>query len=146
MQSIEERREYQRNYMRKRYQSDPDAAREKQRRNPNRITYTTKWARANPERRMLATVKARAKKEGLKFDLVLSDITIPDVCPVLGIPLFFADAGKDNKDHSPSIDRFDNSKGYTRDNIRVISFKANRLKSDGTVSDFEKVLAYLRGA
>lgn len=46
---------------------------------------------------------------------------------------------------TPSIDRFDNSRGYTPDNIRVISLRANIIKSDATADEVEAVLNYMRG-
>jgi len=46
---------------------------------------------------------------------------------------------------TPSVDRFDNTKGYTRDNIRVISLRANLLKKDATVDEVRKLLVYMEG-
>ena len=39
--------------------------------------------------------------------------------------------------------RYDDELGYTADNIRVISWRANRLKSDGTLEDFIRIAQYL---
>ena len=75
-------------------------------------------------------IRQRAKRHGMECDLKTNDIVIPDLCPLLGIPLFFTD-GKQAA-NTPSIDRIDNSKGYTRDNIQIISWEANRLKSNVT--------------
>lgn len=96
------------------------------------------------EENLLCQARVRAKKFGLEFNLELSDIAIPDTCPVLGIPLYRT-CTKDNKQHSPSLDRVDNSKGYVKGNVMVISFRANTLKSDGTTEDFERILKYMRG-
>lgn len=73
--------------------------------------------------------------------------TMPDKCPVFNTELDFEHAGgiKGRNPNSPSLDRFDNSKGYTKDNIRVISWRANSLKSDGTQEEFEQILTYLKG-
>lgn len=88
---------------------------------------------------MYHTAKHRAKKKGLEFSIDLEDIVIPDICPVLGIPL-------DRRDmqHSPSLDRFDSSKGYTKDNICVISFRANSIKQDATFDEIMAVMEYMR--
>lgn len=82
------------------------------------------WIASNLERHILHRARARARKTGLDFDLDLADIVIPDLCPELGIPLErlagFASPG------TPSIDRIDNSRGYVRGNVRIISFRANQ--------------------
>ena len=46
--------------------------------------------------------------------------------------------------NSPSIDRIDPSKGYTKDNVWVISRRANTIKSNATVDEVEKVAQGLR--
>lgn len=90
---------------------------------------------------IIQSIKSRAKKRGIKFSLVESDIIIPDECPVLGIPIYNM-KGKPGP-NSPSIDRVDNSKGYTPDNIQVISYRANVLKNNGTIDEVRRVLAYM---
>jgi hypothetical protein len=77
--------------------------------------------------------KARAKKANIEFDLQREDIVVPDNCPVLGIKLFRED--KKTWHHAPSIDRIDNTKGYTKDNIMIISRRANILKKDATLQE-----------
>ena len=82
----------------------------------------------------------RAKAKGIEFNLSYEDLLpIPTKCPLLGIPIFY----EQNKrsDHSPSIDRIDSNKGYTKDNVWIISNKANRIKSDATISDLFQILA-----
>jgi len=63
-------------------------------------------------------------------------------CPIFGVTLAFNKAGF--RDDSPSIDRIDSSKGYTRDNIQVISWKANRIKGAASLEDLELLVAYLK--
>lgn len=77
--------------------------------------------------------KARAKKANIEFSIERTDIIIPNVCPILGIKLF-----RENKEtwyHAPSIDRIDNKKGYTKDNIMIISRRANILKKDASLEE-----------
>lgn len=100
------------------------------------------WKRKNPVAYMLTSIRQRAKKKGLDFDLVHEDIIIPDTCPVLGIKLHVSD-GKSSP-NSPSIDRFDSTGGYTKDNVRIISHRANTIKSDATIEEIEKILKYMR--
>lgn len=83
----------------------------------------------NYVRATLSTIKGRAKRKGIEFSITEDDVIIPDICPLLGIPITFG-GNYTNRNNSPSIDRIDNSKGYTSDNIRVISFLANTIKRD----------------
>src|SRR5208337_5299728 len=76
----------------------------------------------NPSKLLLITCKARAKKLGWEFNLEESDIIIPDVCPILKFSLGRRGG---TKDFSPSLDRIDNTKGYIKGNVQVISWRAN---------------------
>jgi hypothetical protein len=91
-----------------------------------------------PEARILKDARTRAIKYNLPFDLYLEDIQIPDYCPVLGFPLAKIE-GFPNR-ASPSLDRMDPVKGYVRGNVRVISTRANQLKSDASVEELAAVL------
>lgn len=93
--------------------------------------------------RLFNSVKGRAKLTNLEFDLEMNDLVIPDTCPVLGIPIFHG-AGT-HCSNSPSLDRFDNSKGYTKNNVRVISRRANCLKNDATIEELEAIIRYMKG-
>jgi hypothetical protein len=56
---------------------------------------------------------------------------------MLGIPLKFNKNGAN--DDSYSLDRIDNTKGYTKDNVQIISLLANLLKSKGTLDQLIKM-------
>lgn len=73
--------------------------------------------------------------------MVLEDILVPDTCPILGISL---KAGVRVTDASPSLDRVINELGYVRGNVRVISHKANRIKSNASLHDVLAVADYIR--
>lgn len=88
--------------------------------------------------------KARAKKKGVPFDLTPEDITIPETCPILGIPLIWRTrTGKGERDHAPALDRIKNSEGYVKGNVQVISTRANRWKNDMTLEDAKRIVAYM---
>lgn len=74
----------------------------------------------------LAFHKSRSKKKGMEFNITNEDLFLPEYCPILNIKLDYA--GK-LKDHSPSVDRIDNSKGYVKGNVIVISYLANAMKN-----------------
>lgn len=89
-------------------------------------------------------IKASAKSRNIPFTLTLTDLnnlTFPITCPILNIPLVF-NRGKP-KDNSYSIDRLDSTKGYHIDNIIVISYKANRLKSNATLEQSQAIYQYM---
>lgn len=95
------------------------------------------------EYKLWSSAKERASKFGRDFDLEVKDIVVPDTCPVLGIPLVRG-IGKQTYS-SPTLDRVDSTKGYTRDNVRVISQRANSLKQDATVEQLENLIRYMKG-
>lgn len=92
--------------------------------------------------RILKTLRQRAKNKGLDFNLVATDILVPEFCPVLGIRLKI-NRGRVDWD-SPSVDRIDNRYGYVKGNVRVISHRANRLRADATVDELLRVVADLK--
>ena len=87
-------------------------------------------------KQILHRTKIRALNKGLEFNLLESDIIIPDICPILEIPLIIGTKG--NYEYSPSIDRIDNSKGYTKENIQIISKKANSMKNSASTEELLK--------
>jgi len=97
--------------------------------------------RADPRRRLVVAARSRAKLKGLAFDLQIDDIVIPVACPVLGLILTVSDATPSA--NSPTIDRIDNSLGYIRGNVRVISYRANTLKNDATLEEIEAIRKYM---
>lgn len=91
---------------------------------------------------MFYDARKRAQRLNLPFDLDPEKIVIPELCPVLGIRLTY-DGPRDTR---PSLDKVDPSKGYTAANTNVISFRANRIKSDATAEELDSVARYIRNA
>lgn len=96
----------------------------------------------NPARRMVNAARRTAKLRGLPFDLTHLDISIPDVCPVLGIKL--EPQFGERSDGSPSLDRIVPERGYVKGNVIVISWRANRIKADATLDEMERLTAFYR--
>lgn len=92
---------------------------------------------ANKEHFMFLAAKARAKLYNREFSIEESDIVIPERCPVFGISL--KKAIKFHSDCSPSLDRIDNTKGYIKGNIVVVSWLANRLKNSMPLSMLKRL-------
>jgi hypothetical protein len=97
--------------------------------------------KASPEGkrlRLLITARRVAKVKGWAFNITLSDVIVPTHCPVFGVAL---DPGaKSRADNLPSLDRLDSTKGYVRGNVWVISWRANRLKSDATLDELRALV------
>lgn len=91
-------------------------------------------------RRALNNARLRARDKGLPFNITLDDIEVPEVCPVFGTPL---SQGFRNRHTNFSLDRIIPAKGYVKGNVRVISWRANSLKSDATIDELKQVVAYM---
>lgn len=91
--------------------------------------YRSKWWK-----RKLYSTRRGALRRKISFDdnLLNAELLIPEYCPLLGTKLEIGSG-----QNSPSIDRIDSSKGYTLDNIWIISRRANTIKNDATLEELE---------
>lgn len=103
----------------------------------------TYYSTISDEKLLWQRAKARAAKSGREFAIAVEDIVIPERCPVLDIPLY--KIGPKETDNSPSLDRIDSSRGYTPDNIVVMSNKANMWKNSMTPHDIVMLYRYMCG-
>lgn len=90
-------------------------------------------------------LKSSAKKRKIPFSLTMADmyeISFPISCVITGEPLYF-NYGKAT-DNSFSIDRIDSTKGYSIDNIIVISNRVNRIKNNATPEELSKIAAFYK--
>lgn len=109
--------EYQKNYRQK---------------NKNKIqALQNNWKSLNYSRVMWHSAKERARKLNLDFNLDPEDIKIPIFCPYLQVKLTTI-VGQGNLQTNASLDRVDSAKGYTKDNIEVVSNLANKMKNCAT--------------
>lgn len=94
-------------------------------------------------RQLRSTIKQRARVKSLYFDLTTEDLIdlFPEdhMCPVLDVLMIFGGG-----EYSPSLDRIDNSKGYTKDNCMFMCRRANTIKSDSTLDELEKVYRFFK--
>lgn len=98
---------------------------------------------ADPRQQMLASARHRAKRDGYVCTISKEDIVVPELCPVLGLPL--RPSLLEKSDSSPSLDKLIPELGYVPGNVRVISWRANRLKSDASLAELEALVAYMKG-
>ena len=93
----------------------------------------TKTKLKSPEYLIWYRAKNNAKEKSLEFNLEIEDITIPTLCPYLGVELLT----ESNQSRNPnyfSIDRVDSEKGYVKGNIQIISLLANTMKNNATIN------------
>ncbi len=96
-------------------------------------------------RRILIGAKSRAKKRGLPFTLTLDWFikNLPEKCPIFNIKLTLLEGQKTyGTDSCPSLDRIDNSKGYTEDNVVIISYRANAFKGTLSIDELGKMFFF----
>jgi hypothetical protein len=91
----------------------------------------------NPELYLWKYARARARYDKLDFDLDLACITIPQYCPYMGTAFVMGD-----KNAAASLDRIDSTKGYTKDNVQVICYLANKMKNNATI---EQLVVFAKG-
>jgi len=87
--------------------------------------------------------KQNCKNLNVLFDVEFDDIEWPTHCPVLGIELDYYGMLGSRNPASVSFDRIDSSIGYIPGNVHIISWKANRIKNDGTAEEHRKIADYI---
>jgi len=84
--------------------------------------------------KMWRVAKTNAKRLHREFAITLDDIVIPEYCPLLKIKL---DEHSKIIDNIPSLDRINNNLGYIKENILVVSWRANRIKSNYSLDELK---------
>lgn len=86
--------------------------------------------------------KQNAKKGKWEFTIEKKDIVWNTICPILGIEIdWLAEIRQEN---SPSLDRIDSTKGYIPGNVELISWRANRIKNDGSLEEHMKIVEHMK--
>ena len=100
----------------------------------------------NPIPQMLSNSRIRAKKKGIPHNIDTSYLEkiwpVENKCPVLGNKFEMGYKNGKSKNLSPSLDRIIPKKGYVYGNLVIVSDIVNRLKSDATLKDMEKILKF----
>jgi hypothetical protein len=97
---------------------------------------------------VLSSLKNRAKHLGIPVDIdndfLVALHTANPICPIFQKRMLLSYEDGPLRDRV-SIDRFDPKGGYTRDNVRLLSYGANTIKSDHTdPAIYERMASYLR--
>ena len=80
-----------------------------------------------------------AQRIGIEFSIELQDLEIPEYCPILKTKIILGDP-----QYGLSIDRINSKFGYIKGNVQVISVRANMLKNNGTLEEFEKLVDWIK--
>ena len=101
---------------------------------------------SQPHVRLFHLAKRRALKKGLSFTITMQDIKMKfpkdNICPVTKKPFEY---DVKTRDQNATIDRADNNKGYTCDNIVIVSWTANKIKNNLTNFDiFKSIVNYYK--
>ncbi len=99
------------------------------------------WKNSHLDEAVFLGVQSTARRNGTEFTITRADVKVPEKCPVLGIPLFFTNGTR--TDNTPSLDRLDNGKGYIPGNVAVISWRANQIKRDATLTEIKALALYM---
>ena len=92
---------------------------------------------SNPIMKMLLRAKSRSKIKNIEFNIEFNDIIVPEYCPILNIKLEYNSGRSGGEKNSPSLDRKDNTKGYVKGNVIVISQLANCMKNSASVGELK---------
>jgi len=112
----------------------------------NKLTISIKnrnYRITNIEKVLFNKAKDRAKRKSILFDITLDDIKniMPkdNICPFLGIKMCVS-LGSGPSNNSFSLDRINSNKGYTKENIQIISNKANTSKNNITLNQYKIIV------
>jgi len=89
------------------------------------------------------TLNGKASREEREVLLDVLKQNLPTHCPILGIELVYGNVGI-RADNSASIDRFNSDEPYTPENVNIISWRANRIKNNGTLEEHEKIVEWMK--
>ena len=97
-------------------------------------------------RNLYKAAKSRHKKMWPSEEMIPFEELLPPSgkCPVLGIEFDYTADGVIGRDNKPTLDRVDNRRGYVSGNVRIISWRANSLKSNGTYEEFLALVEYTK--
>lgn len=92
--------------------------------------------RRRPAEYLFNVARQRCRRTGTVFSIAVSDIVVPELCPLLGVKL---DSYAESVDVHPSLDRINPKLGYVPGNVWVVSHRANRIKSDASSEELIQI-------
>ena len=91
-------------------------------------------------KKYLNNARSRAIRDGVLFNLTLQDLIdiATDECPIFKTPFVWGVSGLGKgrtRPDSPTLDRILPELGYTKGNVAFLSYRANRIKDNGTMQE-----------
>lgn len=90
---------------------------------------------------LIRAARKRSKRKNIPCSIVSKDIFVPNNCPIFGTPIIAGN--KYMADSSPSLDRINPDLGYIKNNVFLVSWRANRIKSDGTADEHRRIADWM---
>ena len=112
---------------------------------------TRKYTLAYREKRRLRILvrlaRNRAKKSGVPFDTKYMDFLATQkasICECCGVAFRYDLKGKGSQpqEQTSTLDRRNQKLGYVVGNVGIICWRCNRIKSDATVLELKRLVAY----
>ena len=93
-------------------------------------------------RENLNGARKRAKEDNYPFNIEIEDLMpFPTHCEVTGEKLIYGGNKHWNK---ATLDKVIPSKGYVKGNVKIISMRANFIKSDATLKELNDIISYIK--
>jgi hypothetical protein len=99
---------------------------------------------------LIVQSKSVRKKQGYDYELTIDDLLqIYDNqdgrCAITGAFMFWKKNAVEMRDINMSIDRKDNNKGYTKDNVQLVCYRINMLRGGMDLDRFKEIISWIRG-
>ena len=99
---------------------------------------------------LIVQSKSVRKKQGYDYKITVDDLLeIYDKqngrCAITGEFMFWKKNAVEMRDINMSIDRKDNNKGYTKDNIQLVCYRINMLRGGMDLDRFKEIISWIRG-
>lgn len=99
------------------------------------------WKQRSTTNAIYVEAKRVADDLGLPFTWKIADVAIPAKCPVFGMPLEYSKPKRHPA--TPVAILIDPALGFTRGNVRIVSYTAAAIRGEVTPADLRAVADYL---
>lgn len=99
----------------------------------------------DPIKYIVQNIKSRSKTLNIPFNITEEYVKKlwTGVCPIFNINIELN--REKGKEYSAELDRFNPNKGYVKGNVEWISRRANRIKSNSSLKELEKIVNWMKG-